>query len=102
MDRLPSEPIPNPHVPQTEGSQIAGHRLSNHVGSSSGLIVGTLLFIDDVSRGFYHLKSQGIVAFLGCRCYSTGGLFRSLCCLSAALFCGQTVQDRLIVRIEIE
>ena len=44
--------------------------------------------------------------FLGRRCYSIGGLFRSphLICLSVCLvmYCGQTMQDRPIVRIEVE
>ena len=46
---------------------------------------------------------------LGCRCYSIGGLFRSLCLLSVCrllrcvlLLGGQTVKDRAIVCIEVE
>ena len=46
MGGLPNEPIPDPDVPQTDGSQIGDHRLSTSCGSSSGLItivVKTLL-----------------------------------------------------------
>ena len=42
------------------------------------------------------------IGFLCRRCYSIGGLFQSIVCLSAALWnCGQTVQERPIVRIEV-
>ena len=44
------------------------------------------------------------ISFLGRRCHSIGGLFRSLrlsviCCV---VYCGQTVQDRPMVCIEVE
>ena len=32
MGRLPNDFIPDPHVPQTEGSQIGDHRLSSSCG----------------------------------------------------------------------
>ena len=43
-------------------------------------------------------------AAASCQCYSIGGLFRSLSrsIVSRVVYCGQTVQDRLTVCIEVE
>ena len=38
LDGLSNGPIPDPHVAQTEGSQIGDHRLSTSCASSSDLI----------------------------------------------------------------
>ena len=52
------------------------------------------------SLRLYDIKTQ---SFLGRRCYSIGDLLPSLCLsVCRVVYCGQTVQDRPIVCIEVE
>ena len=45
--------------------------------------------------------NPSLFAFLGRRCYSIGGLLPSLS-VFRVVYCGQTVQDRPIVCVEVE
>ena len=70
------EPIPDPHVPQTEGSQIGDGRLSTSCGGSlSGLItivVMTLLMGCRWRAVLRRVHSRGKILFMGvCQRFSS-------------------------------